>query len=271
MSRPLWFVHLLRKAFPSRFIAAKATHLPILGTLVNRWLFEGDDLFYLPSDKVLQIHETITKPTEVVLPSQVVEHFIKRASVHWIMDSCICRKAQACVEYSTDLGCLFLGEAALGINPDLGRRVTKREALDHVQRCREEGLIHLIGRNKLDTVWLGVAPGYKLLTVCNCCPCCCLWRVLPHVSATISAKITRMPGVEVVVGAQCVGCGTCVQEGCFVQAIHLEAGRAIIGEACRGCGRCVPICPEGAIELIVEGDAIIMRAIERIAPLVELS
>jgi len=27
------------------------------------------------------------------------------------------------------LGCLFLGEAALGINPQLGRRVTKEEAL----------------------------------------------------------------------------------------------------------------------------------------------
>jgi hypothetical protein len=75
------------------------------------------------------------------------------------MNSCICREAERCEDYPIDLGCLFLGEAALGINPQLGRRVTKEKALQHVRRCREAGLVHLIGRNKLDTMWLGVGPG----------------------------------------------------------------------------------------------------------------
>jgi hypothetical protein len=90
------------------------------------------------------------------------------------MNTCLCRDAKQCKDYPIDLGCLFLGEAALGINPRLGRGVTKREALEHIRRCREAGLVHLIGRNKLDTVWLGVGPGDKLLTICHCCPCCCL-------------------------------------------------------------------------------------------------
>jgi hypothetical protein len=56
------------------------------------------------------------------------------------------------------LGCLFMGKAVLGINPALGRLVSKEEAHEHIRRCNEKGLFHLIGRNKLDTVWLGIGP-----------------------------------------------------------------------------------------------------------------
>jgi ferredoxin len=185
------------------------------------------------------------------------------------MDSCICRASASCQDYPTDLGCLFLGEAALGINPELGRRVTKAEASQHVARCREAGLIHLVGRNKLDTVWLGTGPGHRLLTICNCCPCCCIWRILPHVKQEIGAKVTKMPGVEVTVTEQCVGCGTCL-DTCFVDAIQLVGDRAMITNECRGCGRCVEVCPQGAIDIQVVSDTFIEQTIARIAPLVNL-
>jgi hypothetical protein len=42
----------------------------------------------------------------------------------------------------------------------------------------------MIGRNKIDTLWMGVGPGYKLMTVCNCCPCCCLFKTLPNLDVT---------------------------------------------------------------------------------------
>jgi ferredoxin len=200
----------------------------------------------------------------------VVEHFIREASVHWIVDSCICRDASDCRDYPIHLGCLFLGEAANGINPKLGHRVSQEEALEHVQKCRQAGLVHLIGRNKLDTIWLGVGPGTQLLTICNCCPCCCLWRVLPYVSPKISAKITRMPGVTVTVSDRCVGCGTCTLDVCFVNAIHLKEDRSHINETCRGCGRCVAECPEGAIEITFETNRFVQDAIARISPLVDV-
>jgi ferredoxin len=271
MSRPLWFVELLRKLFPNRFILAKATKVPILGALLDHAIFEGDDLIYLPRIKRIEINQPIEFHGEVVIPTQVVDHFIERATVHWVMNTCICRQANDCKDYPIDLGCLFLGEAALGINPKLGQRVTKEEAFKHVQRCREAGLVHLIGRNKLDTIWLGVEPGIKLLTVCNCCPCCCLWRVLPHVSDQISSKITRMPGVTVEVNDLCIGCGICTEGVCFVDAIHLVDGRAVKSDACRGCGRCVDVCPEGAIEINVEDNKIVERAINHITSLVDIS
>jgi Pyruvate/2-oxoacid:ferredoxin oxidoreductase delta subunit len=270
MSRPLWFVQLIKKTFPRRFLVARATKVPIIGRILDRWLFEGDDLIYLPKDQVIEINQSLDMPGEMVLPSQVVEHFIEKANVHWIMDFCICRTAEKCEDYPIDLGCLFLGEAALGINPRLGRRVTKEEALEHVRRCREAGLVHLIGRNKLDTMWLGVGPGEKLLTICNCCPCCCLWRVLPHVATRISVKVTRMPGVVVTVSDRCVGCGTC-QGVCFIDAILMVDNRAVIGDACRGCGRCASVCSQEAIEISIEYGRFVEESIARISPLVDVS
>jgi hypothetical protein len=273
MARPAWLVSLLQRAFPARFFIARATQLPPLGHLVDRWLFAGDDLIYLPRDAAVQtipVNEAIDRPGEMVLPSRVVEHFIERASVHWIMDVCICRAAEGCQDYPVELGCLFLGEAALGINPKLGRRVTREEALAHVTRCREAGLVHMMGRNRLDAFWLGVGPGHQLLTVCNCCPCCCMMGILPYLTPRISRKIRRMPGVEVSVTDRCVGCGACVDGVCFADAIRLADDRAVIGDACRGCGRCVDVCPEGAIELSIKDGHVVDQAIAHIATLVDL-
>jgi ferredoxin len=264
-------VQLVKKTFPRRFLVARATKVPILERILDHWLFEGDDLIYLPKDQVIQISQSLDMPGEMVLPSQVVEHFIEKANTHWIMNSCICREAEKCEDHPIDLGCLFLGEAALGINPQPGRRVTKAEALEHARRCREAGLVHLVGRNKLDTMWLGVGPGSKLLTVCNCCPCCCLWRVLPHVAPRISAKITRMPGVTVAVSDRCAGCGTCTGDVCFVDATHTVDDRAVISDACRGCGHCVSVCPQEAIEILIEYGQFVKKSIARISPLVDVS
>jgi NAD-dependent dihydropyrimidine dehydrogenase PreA subunit len=274
MSRPLWFVKLLEKIYPSRFFVARATHVPIIGRFFDHWLFEGDDVMFLPGDgavRTIEVNQALDMPEEIVLPSQVVEHFIEQANVHWVMDFCLCREAEGCQDYPTDLGCLFLGEAALGINPQLGHRVTKEEALEHLRRCREAGLVHFIGRHKLDTVWLGIGPGTKLLTICNCCPCCCLWTVLPHVTPLIGRKVKRMPGVTVSVNGRCEGCGTCTQGVCFVEAIHLVDGHAAIGDGCRGCGRCVDVCPQRAIEIHVEDGRFVEEAIAQISPLVDVS
>lgn len=279
MSRPVWFVSLLRRLFPGRFLLARATRLPGLGHLVERLLFAGDDLMLVPNleqpPRTLSVNRTLPAPEQVVVPSPLVEHFIRAASVRWIMNDCICRRAASCEHYPIDLGCLFLGDAAAGINPALGRPVSESEALAHARRAREAGLVHLIGRNKLDTVWLGVGPSNRLLTLCHCCECCCLWRMLPQITPRIGDKVTRMPGVQVRVTDRCVGCGACA-EVCFADAVRLGRHRAAITAACRGCGRCVTTCPEQAIELTVSPgtpdapDDFIAQAIRRISPLVKL-
>lgn len=264
MSRPLWLVGLIRAGFPGRFKLARATRWKPLGRMVEKWLFEGDDLIVLPSDRAVSIERNVTDPGQFALPSQVVEHFINEAGYHWIMNTCICRQATNCKDYPIDLGCLFLGEAAMGINPALGRKVDKQEALDHIRRCRQAGLVHLVGRNKLDAVWLGVAPGKKLLTICNCCPCCCLWKMIPDITTDISSRVKRMPGVTITVSKDCTGCSICTNDICFVNAIRMNNGTAVIGSECRGCGRCSDACPENAIKVNCEASAVAnsIRSIE---------
>jgi len=270
MTEPL-SVKFLKKAFPYRFLIAKLSRARLLGGVINHMLFEGDNMIYLPKDQVIEMNESIENHGEMVLPSQVVEHFIEKANHHWIMDWCICRSAAKCKDYPTELGCLFLGEATLKIDPRLGHRATKEEAMEHVRHCREAGLVHMIGRNKLDAVWLNVEPGNKLLTVCNCCPCCCLWRVLPHLAPGIGAKITKMPGVKVTVNDRCVGCGTCTQGICFVDAIRVVGNRAVRSEECRGCGRCVDICPQKAVEVSIDNEQFMREAVDRISSVVDVS
>ncbi|MFW9959955.1 MAG: DUF362 domain-containing protein [Candidatus Thorarchaeota archaeon] len=274
MARSLLFVKFLKKAFPGRRLIAKMTKAPLLGKAVDKMLFDGDDIMYLPKDnvaqKVIQIGKTLERPEETVLPSEIIHHFIDKANFHWIMNFCLCRDASKCEDYPIEYGCLFLGEAARGINPKLGREVTKEEAHEHVTKCRDVGLVQLIGRNKLDSSWLGVSPGDKLLTVCNCCPCCCLWKMLPDLNPAISRKVTRMPGVNVTVTDACVGCGTCAEGICFVDAITMVDDRAVISDQCRGCGRCVETCPETAIEMTIANLDYLEDSIERISAVVDV-
>ncbi len=116
-------------------------------------LFHEAEIIYLPKDDVttIQVNQTVDQKGDMVVPSDILKHFIEEANYHWIMDWCICRSSSKCEHYPIELGCLFLGEAAMRIDPKLGRKVTKEEALEHVEKCREAGLVQFIGRDKLDT------------------------------------------------------------------------------------------------------------------------
>ena len=270
MSRPLWFVRLLEKTFPNIKFIAKLTRIPILGKLIDLLLFKDDEIIYLPKDIVIPINSELNGQEDMVLPTKVLEYFINKANSHWIMNFCICRKSMECKDYPIELGCLFLGEAVKDINPELGRLVSKEEALDHIRKCREAGLVHMIGRNLLDKQWLGVNPGYKLLSICNCDPCCCLWRISPVLTPKIGRKIHKMTGVNIWVTDTCIGCGTCL-DSCFVNAIKLKNNRAEISKECRGCGRCIEICPQGAIELKIDDKAYVSQTIEQLEKIIDVS
>ena len=79
-----------------------------------------------------------------------------------------------------------------------------------------------------------------------------------------------MPGVSVTVTDTCVGCGTCAEGICFVNAITLVDDHAVISDQCRGCGRCVEICPESAIEMTIENIDFVRDSIERVDSVVDV-
>lgn len=270
--RPLWFVEILKKTFPNVKLIAKLTRIPILSKLFELMLFKGDNIIYLPKDQVIRVDKTISMPEDMVLPSKVLEYFIKKANHHWIMDFCICRSSMECKDYPIQLGCLFLGEGVLDINPQLGKLVSEKEALMHLKKCKEAGLVHLIGRNRLDKQWLGVKEGNKLLTICNCCPCCCLWRISSTLTPKIGSRIKKMEGVEVKVSEKCTACGICTEGICFVDAIKIIGKKAQISNECRGCGRCIEICPNQAISIeIFDINNSVENSIHKIDKIIDLA
>ncbi len=71
MSSPLWFVKLVRKSFPQRFIMARLTRLPLIGRGIDHLLFDRDDIVYLPKDRAIAVNEEV-EAEGVVLPSRVI-------------------------------------------------------------------------------------------------------------------------------------------------------------------------------------------------------
>jgi NAD-dependent dihydropyrimidine dehydrogenase PreA subunit len=266
MRPSLRFVRLLQKGFPNRFLLAKLTHYPVFRKILDKMLFDKTNLTILPKDNIVEI--TLNKKIEplenIVVPSKVVEYFIENSSTHFIMDFCLCKDAMKCKHYPIDLGCLFMGDAAKNIPKELGKLVSKKEALAHVEKCRKAGLVHLIGRDKIDQTWLGVGTKLPLITVCNCCNCCCLWKMQSHLYETLSSRVKGMPGVKIVKNDKCTGCGACTEGICFVDNIKLKDGLVEIDKNCLACGRCVEICPNDAIELVIEDNDFINKTIERI-------
>jgi ferredoxin len=212
------------------------------------------------------VQEDIEQTPSISLPSHVIREFINEANHIWLMEKCLCRDNMQCKDYPIELGCIFMGEAVMGINPKLGHLATKEEAIARIDLAAQHGLIHLIGKNKIDTQWMGVHPGGRLLTVCNCCPCCCLYKVLPDLHQDISSKVQKMPGIEVFVNAElCIGCGKCTEEGvCMTDNLTLVDGKAFMGDHCVGCGRCYEVCPVGAIDINITNDNFIQETIKRL-------
>ena len=180
MARPLWVVSFLKKVFGLRYFGAEMTKWPLVGPVMQKVLFNGegtgDALFYLPKDRVM-IQECIEEQENTVVPSDVVTHFIEKSNYIFLMDQCICREAANCQDYDHAIGCIFLGEGVLDINPELGKMVDKETALDHVQRAPKRAGVP--GRGDKIGAVDGVTPSTKLMTICNCCSCCCLFRFYP--------------------------------------------------------------------------------------------
>ncbi|HUT28036.1 MAG TPA: 4Fe-4S binding protein [Methanomassiliicoccales archaeon] len=270
------YVRLIKRGFRFRFGLAKLTRLPLLGRMMDHAFFDGDDIFILPKERPTRTTEIIVdlpapEREDTVLPSAVVRHFVERSRYHFLMNDCICRTSAQCHDYPRDLGCLFLGKATLKIDPRLGRMVSKEEALTHLDRCEKAGLVHLIGRNKIDSVWTSATPKEDLMTICNCCPCCCLWKMLPDLDPDISQKIKRLPGLRVLIDDNCLGCGKCV-EVCYVRAITIHDGKGVIDEeSCKGCGRCATVCPEGAVHLELMDETFLEKVIQELDTLVDVT
>ena len=264
-----WFV---RRLFGTRYRLASWTRKHRrFGGLVRRMLFDEDDMVVIPKDTSLvdldMDIEIDGAGERTVLPSDIVKDVIRRNDEIFIMNNCLCRKSNGCKDYPMDRGCIFLGKGIRKIPAKYGHRATADEAVRYIDECSEMGFVHIIGRNKLDSLWLGTGDKKDLMTICNCCPCCCLWNIVRDVSDDISSVYKRMDGVGISVDTEkCVGCGAC-EEICFTKAVSIVEGRSHIDiDRCRCCGRCVESCSFDAISISFDPD-VVEGEVERISAL----
>lgn len=247
---------IVKRIFHLRFKVAKLTRKSrIFNKLLTKILFEDDKTYFIPNDNIIthnetiNVNKTINQTENIVFPSDILKEVIENANYIVIMNKCLCRSSAKCEDYPIDLGCIFLGRATKKISRKYCREVTVKEAINHVNKCNEAGLIHIMGRNRLDTRWMNVGPSDELLTICNCCPCCCLWRVLPNLSDSIQDNFHKLPGISIYCdSSQCILCKECV-DVCFVNAISVENNKIVINDNCMGCGRCSVNCPTNAIKI----------------------
>ena len=217
--------------------------------IIDKMLFEDDEIVVIPN--TININKKIESDGSEFLPTDIIKDVIRRCDDIVIMNSCLCRTSNGCSDYPKDIGCIFLGPTARKIPSHIGKLSTVEEALAQVDRADAAGLTHIIGRNKIDTVWMNIKPGKGLLTICHCCPCCCLWKVYPNLDNEISDKLEKLDGVSVKLHEdKCKKCKLCLDEVCMYQAISFTNNKITIDpNICKGCGLCVNTCKFDAITI----------------------
>ena len=246
------FVH---AAFESRYFLARMTRrFPRFGKVIRKIAFEGDEMVVIPKSgtaRTVELNIDIDNAGERnVVPTDLVKTILNRSERIFIMDFCLCRQSNQCTDYPIGKGCIFVGRGTERIPLKYGRFATSEEACEYIDECDRLGLVHIIGRNKLDSLWLHTGDCEDLMTICNCCPCCCLWNMARDIDGGIASSYRRLEGAEVSVDTgKCIGCGICM-ERCFIKAIRIVDGKCVLdGAKCRACGRCTEECPTGAITL----------------------
>jgi UDP-glucose 4-epimerase len=250
------------------------TRLPIFRNIIEIWYDpKGADASYIP------INDSLGTFEEKVLPLKVLEYFINKAEHLLLCHSCGCRVYNECQDHDHSIGCLYIGADTVDVKevfpkviPRSSHFATKEEAMDRVREAYDNGLITVIGRLKWDSEGWGIPDRGHFMTVCFCCPCCCIAGKRMHGSIELQNMMQRIEGVSVKVDeGLCVGCEDCM-EVCTFEGMEMIDGIARVNqEKCLGCGRCERVCPNNAITITLDDPKRLDEFISRIEAKVDVS
>ncbi|HOC59472.1 MAG: 4Fe-4S binding protein [Syntrophaceae bacterium] len=192
--------------------------------------------------QTLSIEETIPFHQEA-LPYCTVSKIIE-ANQSFLVNECVCKKEKGMV----DEPCSRPTEVCIAVAPvpgvfdkwPIGRVITKEDAYALLNRCEEEGLVHLTGNMQFGQMY-----------ICNCCKCCCgVLRSITELGIPASLVINSQYYAEID-RDKCISCGLCADTRCQVNAISEgDDAYAVNREGCIGCGLCISTCPSEAIRLV---------------------
>jgi len=226
---------------------------PFIGSRLERWLRLDNSHsqgWVVPLNRDLSYQG---KASGGVVPISMVRRAIVESSYRMIMDRCMCRDCHTCKDYPIELGCIMIGEASRQmVSSGLGHYATVEEALDHLERAAELGLIATCAWTEIESLWFGISPQQhdRYIEICLCCPCCCIgWRQLKKaMSVAVVKDRFRSVGWRACVTEDCIHCGQCVNI-CPMEAIELKGKGISVSSECMGCGLCAFKCPEQAIAM----------------------
>ena len=226
-------------------IGLRLSALPVIGRVVDL-IASGRRL------KVVTVPVgTIFYRSPAVLHIDAAKQLVESSSYIVRTNTCMCRESKHCKEYPVDLGCLFLGDGARKMSLH-GRvqPVTKEEALAHLDRASELGLITNVIWSSLELTALGVDPGHTV-ELCSCCPCCCLAFKTRNASLAFLDGIAGFGVSHVLDKDDCTRCTNCVS-ACPFRAIQVDLrdGPSVDERRCKGCGRCVAVCGPAALKIV---------------------
>jgi NAD-dependent dihydropyrimidine dehydrogenase PreA subunit len=196
-------------------------------------------------DIQILIDKTIESPQEMILPTQTVREIVEKYD-DIAVGNCYCRNhakvlGNPCKQTNIKESCFTFGKSALHTaKHGFARLISKEEALEILERIRDDGLVHRVMHLRGD-------PKLREDAICNCCSDCCPsgGGFLMAPSATYTNYLAKIDP------ELCVGCGTCVEK-CNQLIIELnEEGIAERDEEeCIGCGVCAYFCTENAISMV---------------------
>jgi NAD-dependent dihydropyrimidine dehydrogenase PreA subunit len=248
------------------FILSK---IPIFRRLVTQRVSEDDFGAFVPINKSLGTYES------QVIPLKVFKHFIDKASNIVKLTDCPCRTHHECQDHNRDLGCMHMGNDTLNLllTEDRGSVITKEKALEHVKLAIDDGLIPLLGRAMDEAEGFGVPDTGHFLSMCFCCPCCCIdGTIVQNASKGLTSIFKRMDGITVKVDEDlCVGCEECL-EVCVFNGMEMINEKAVVNQVqCLGCGRCESTCPNDVISITITDTSYVDKLIKDLEAHVEVS
>ena len=199
--------------------------------------------------RAIPIDRTIMD-TRQILPYEDIAQVVAQED-YFCTSHCPCRQRKKLDPESSTcrhetFNCIHFGRLArYMVKQGMGQEITREETLEILRKAAEAGLVHGISNTR-----------EGMDTICNCCPCCCLFLESKHKLHLYGHQPSNyIPEINV---STCQACGLCVKR-CPMKALELspsaearnEKGQTprLAAESCIGCGVCVYKCPTQSLGL----------------------